>query len=378
MHTDAQNGTSCSDFSNRTCFRFSRSDFEAVIGTKTGVSGLAGIACCVAIFLIIFLKAHKHFVHRLTLYLAIAALIYSIIFALQILPVEDKCGYVVVRNECLCTALAFLVEYAAWVMLFFMCWITLHLFILAVFKRNYKSRKYEVTGVIASHTAPLLFSIIPFINFKNGTMYGLAGAWCWIRVTDENCHPYEEGTIEQFTLWYGPLIFLVATSFLAMLIMIIILYRGTRGGPNTLTASYQLQNQYREALKEAMPLLFYPIFFNIICCLAFANRVYYATTKKASFPLWVAHAIADPCLPLFIPVAFLFHPYTLKRLRCGQLRKAADKWWKERSQHSHTHFVVSREDTCSSEEEEEEQQLIIKGSEEPTSGYQSFMDIQTA
>ena len=213
--------TNCSqlNLTNKTCFSFSKRDFEAVIGTKTGVAGLAAIACCVVVLLIVFFKAYKRFVHRLTLYLAIAALIYSIIFALQILPVEARCGIVMVRSEQLCTALGFLVEYAV---LLFMTWITFHLFVLAVF------RKYEVGGVIVCHVSPILFSVVPFINFGHGTMYGLAGAWCLIRVTGEGCQPYEEGLIEQFTLWYGPLMLVVLLNFLAMVIMIIVLYRGTR------------------------------------------------------------------------------------------------------------------------------------------------------
>ena len=372
------NGTdNCSEpgLSNRSCFAFSKDHFKSVIWTKTGVSILAATACCLAVLLIIFFKAHRRFVHRLTLYLAIVAFIYSVIFALQILPVKDHCGYVVVRQEGLCTALGFLVEYSAWVMLLFMCWITLHIFMLAVLKRNYKSKKYEAGGVIACHVGPLLFSVIPFINFKNGTMYGLAGAWCWIRVTSEDCHPYPEGTTEQFVLWYGPLIFLVALSFVGMLVMIVVLYRGTREGPGVFSASYQLQKQYKEAIKEAKPLLFYPIAFNVICCLAFANRVYYAATRKTYFTLWVAHAVADPCLPLFIPVAFLLHPYTLRKLNCGQFRKAAKKWQWPPSQRSRTHFIVSKEDSCDTSDEQ--RNIIVGGAEGTTSGYQSFLDINT-
>jgi len=209
--------TNCSqlNLTNKTCFSFSKKNFEAVIGTKTGVAGLVAIACCAAVLLIDFFKAYKRFVHQLTLYLAIAALIYSIIFALQILPVEARCGVVMVRSEQLCTALGFLVEYAAWVMLQFMSWITIHLFVLAVFQRSYKSCKYEVGGVIICHVSPLLFSVVPFINFGHGTMYGLAGAWCWIRVTGESYQPYEEGLIEQFTLWYRRLMLIVLLNFLA-------------------------------------------------------------------------------------------------------------------------------------------------------------------
>lgn len=360
----------CSEpaLANRSCFAFSKHHFQSVIWTKTGVSILAAVACCLAVMLIVFLKAHRRFVHRLTLYLAIVAFTYSIVFALQILPVEEHCGYVVVRQERLCTALGFLVEYSAWVMLLFMCWITLHIFTLAVLKRNCKSKTYEAGGVIVCHVAPLLFSVIPFINFKHGTMYGLAGAWCWIRVTSEECQPYPEGTIEQFVLWYGPLIVLVGLSFVGMLVMVLVLYKGSREGPGMFSTSYQLQSQYKEAMKEAKPLLFYPIAFNVICCLAFANRVYYAATKNAYFSLWMAHAVADPCLPLFIPVAFLLHPYTLRKLNCRHFRRAAKEWRWPHSERSHTHFIVSKEDS------DDTSNLIIGGAEGTTSGYQSFLD----
>jgi len=360
-------GANCSqvNLTNKTCFRFSSRDFEAIFGTKVGVAGLAVFACCVAILLIFISKAYKRFVHRLTFYLAFAALLYSVVFILQILPVEDRCGFMVVRNEQFCMAAGFLVLYGGWVMLFFICWITLHLFILAVFKRNYKSWKYEVGGLIVCHSCPLMVCVVPFINFKHGVMYGLAGAWCWIKVTGNSCHPYGEGVIEQFTLWYGPLIFIVLLIFLVIAIMIIALYRGTRERSGELSTTYQLQSQYREALKETMPLLFYPIIYNILCCLAFANRVYYAATNKASFPLWIIHAIADPSLPLFIPVAFLFHPYTLKKIK-----RAATKQLTRDSQASGTFFVVSEEDVCKNGEDTK---LIVSQSDVTTSGYQSIL-----
>ncbi len=372
IETERELNCSQQDFSNKTCFKFSKGQFDAVIWTKTGVSSLSAVACCLAILLIVFMKAYRRFVHRLTLYLAIAAFIYSVIFALQVLPVKDKCDHVTVTNEKLCTALGFLVEYSAWVMLLFMCWITLHLFLLGVLQINWKSWQYETVGLILAHTCPVIFAVVPFIDFKNGTMYGLAGAWCWIRVTDENCNPYTDGMVEQFVLWYAPLMALVLANFLAMLVLVVVLYRGSRAGPGDLP---QLQRQYKDALKEARPLLFYPIFFNILCCMAFANRVYYAVTEKTNFGLWMAHAIADPSLPLFIPLAFLLHPYTLRKLRCSHLHKVASKWWKRDSLGSHTHFVVSKKDSCSTSEEKP---LIIGASEgTASSGYQSFMDVQS-
>ena len=364
---DASVGPNCSqlDFVNMSCFIFNKHQFESIRWAKIGVSTLAGVICCLAILLIVFLKAYKKFVHRLALYLCIAAFFNSIGFLLQILPVKDKCDYVVVSNEAVCKAAGISATYTFWVILLLTCWITLHLFILAVFKRNYHlSRKYEIGAVAACYSIPFLISVIPFIHFTEGsTMYGLAGAWCWIKLTDMHCNEYEEGLVEQFALWYGPFMLFVLLNFLAMVVVMVVLCKGKRGAPS------QLQNQYKSAIKEALPLLFYPIVFNLIYSLAFVNRVYYAVTKKTIFPLWTAHAIADPCVPLLVPLAFLLHPYTLRKLNCLQFKKAANQW-KHHSQRSSTHFVVSKEDAS------EEQRLIIGGSEKITSGYESFLRVQ--
>ena len=236
---------------------------------------------------------------------------------------------------------------------------------LAVFNRNLQSYKYEVVGVLTCHTLPVLFSIVPFVTLKNDTLYGLAGAWCWIKLTDKDCNEYKAGVIEQFTLWYGPFMFLAILNCIAMLVVIVVLYRGARGTHEP--------HQYREALKEMVPLLVYPLIFNTLYCLGVANRIYYAVTEEAKFSLWVAHSLADPCLPLFIPIAFLLHPNSLKKLNCKKLKTAANDW-RHHSQQSHTHFVVSREDVCDTSETE---RLVIKGSEGTTSSYQSFLNIPT-
>ena len=349
-------GVNCSEL-NKTCFKFSRHEFTSLFWTAIGVSTLAAIVCLLAILIIALFKAYKNFVHRCSLYLIITALACSISSVLRSAPVGNLCGYVVVRNEQLCKAAGFLTEYSVWMMLLCMCWITLYLFILAVFKRKYSSKKCEVGLLIVCLIVPLLFSIVPFIDFQNGTMYGLAGPWCWIKITNGTCHEYEEGVIEQFTLFYGPLIFIFTLNFLAMLVVIIVLYRGTR------KQSGRLQNQYKEAMKEAMPLLIYPIVYNILVSLGFINRVYYATVKKANFSLWETQATAYPLLSLLIPLAYILRPQTLKLL------KKLGKKRHPRSQLSQTHFVVSREDIGDTSVE----RLVIVGHpREQSSGYDSF------
>ena len=354
------------NFTNRTCFQFTKHDFKYIFWMKIGMATLAGAASCLAILLIIFFKGYKKFVHRLVLYLSITALESSVTFVFQVLPVEDECDHLVLWNENFCIAAGFLVVYSIWAILLLTCWITLHIFVLAAFNRNLKSYKYEIVGVLTCHILPIFFSIVPLVTLKNDTLYGLAGAWCWIKLTDEDCNKYKAGVIEQFTLWYGPFMFFAILNCIAMLIVIVILYRRARG--------IHQPHQYREALKETVPLLVYPFIFNTLYCLGFANRVYYAVTEDAKFSLWMVHAFCDPCLPLFIPIAFLLHPNSLKKLNCKKLKTAANEWRHANSQQNHTHFVVSREDVCDTSLTE---RLVIRGSEDIASSYQSFLNIPT-
>ena len=341
------------DFENKTCFELDNHNYVIVFWIKTVVLILAALTCSLVIGMIIFFKAYKIFVHRLALYLAIAAFFNSFAFILNSLPAENRCGYMFVKNEGFCIATGFLDQVTTWVILLLVCWIALHIFMLGVLKRDYNSLKYEVTGVATTLVTSLVSSIIPFIDFGNGTMYGLAGAWCWIRTTSENCDVFTEGVVEQFVLWYATVMFFVTLNFIAVLAVIVVLYRGTQktqGG---------LRRTYKDAIRETLPLLFYPIIFSVIYSLAFVNRVYFAGTQNTVVALWAIHAIAESSLPLFIPLAFLLHPYTLKMLNRYQFRMALKGWRRHQPEYAltDTHFVVSREDNS----DEEDDRLVITG-----------------
>ena len=210
--------------------------------------------------------------------------------------------------------------------------------------------------MVIAIVVPFPISIVPFIPFNgNGVMYGLAVPWCWIRATDDNCNTLSEGFIEQLALFYGLLALLILFNFVVMVAAIIVQCRGTMTGEN----KPLLQNQHKKALKEIWPLLLYPIFFNVIFSLTIGPRTYYNVTKNDVLALWVIHTMARPCLILFIPLAFILHPNTLKKLNCRQLKVAANQW-RHHSLRSHTHFVVSKQDTCDTVHDP----LIIEGAQE--------------
>ena len=134
----------------------------------------------------------------------------------------------------LCIAAGVSIEYSGWVILLLTCWITLHLLILAVFKHNFAHLTYERGGVLICFIVPAALSVVPFIPFKGHSMYGLAGAWCWIKLTDKHCKEYVEGIIEQFTLWYGPVMLFIVLNFIVMLVVMVVLYRDKKKAPDEL------------------------------------------------------------------------------------------------------------------------------------------------
>ena len=353
MSESQRTGEDCAalNFTDKECFELDNDNYVTVFWIKTVVLIIAALACSLAIGMIVFFKAYKKFVHRIALYIVVAAFFNSLAFILNSLPVENRCGYMVVQSEGFCIATGFLDQYTTWVILLLVCWITLHIFMFGVLNRRYNSLKYEVGGVATILIVSLVSSIIPFIDFGNGTMYGLAGAWCWIRTTGENCEVFTEGVVEQFVLWYATVMFFVTLNFMAILAVIIVLYRKekqTEGG---------LKRNLKDAIKEILPLLFYPLIFSVIYSLAFVNRVYYAGTKNTVVALWAIHAIAESSLPLFIPLAFLLHPYTLKMLNRYHFRKALNAWRENQREYTETHYVVSQEGF----NEEEVDRLVIKG-----------------
>ena len=356
----SMDGANCSElnFTNKTCFKISRNEFTSLFWTEVGISILAATVCLFSILMIILFKAYKKLVHRLSLYLIINALAISISTILQCIPTKYLCGYVVVTNEQLCEASGFLAQYSLWMSQLFMSWIALYLFVLGVFHHKYSSRNCEIGLLIVCLVVPLPFSIVPFIDFQNGTMYGLVFSWCWIKYTDINCHKYKEGVIEPFVLSHGPRLIVLTLNFLAILVVIVVLYRGTR------KRSGRLQNQYKEAMKEVMPLLLYPIVYNIQASVALIST-FYALANKTTFPLWQIQATVYPVLPLVIPLVFILHPHTLK-----DLKKTAKKWHPQ-SLRSRTHFVVSREDIGDTSVES---LVIVQHPKQQTSGYDSFLD----
>ena len=349
------------NFANKTCFEFSERGFYIALWLRTGLAFLAAVMCIVAIIIIFLLKAYKKFIHRLVLYLCLAALFTTITIAIQLAPVKQMCEHVSVKSVKFCTAAAALILYSDWATVILIIWIGIHFFIMAVFSKDYqKSRKYELCIILTAVLLPIVFCVIPFVHIHKIKMYGLAGAWCWIRSTDEECHEIKAGVIEQFVLWYAPAMLFALLFFFIMVVVNIALCMKKK------KAAAEQQNQFSRSLKEMRPLLFYPTIYSVVYSLVFANRIYYAATQKAVLGHWILNAIVDPMFFMIIPLAFFVHLKIRKRLNCQELRKAINSW---RLPNEDTYFSVSNEG------EEERERLIIRGRQINSAGVSSFLGL---
>ena len=210
--------------SNETCFEFTKDQLKVVRVLKSSVASLAIIACGLVVFLILHYKGYREFVYRLVLYLMIADILESLTNILEWLPVHSgKDDVVSVKTGWggVCTAAAFVNQISFWMESLVICWIVLYMLTLTVrilkTPTDYdqlpdddempgiKCSKAELFGVLFCVFFPFLLNWLPFI----WSMYGLSGAWCWIKLIQGNCHSsYELGLSLMLALLYGPLLYL--------------------------------------------------------------------------------------------------------------------------------------------------------------------------
>ena len=279
------------------------------------------VMCSTALLLVISLKLYKHFVYRLAVYQVLACLFFSAIGILMMMNINyTKDKFHVVE----CNIMAFLIHYAIWMNLLFTLCLVFHIFCMVVCFKNFE--KLEILYILLSLLFPLVTAWIPFINHS----YGVSNAWCWIRSWNENCpsERYKEGIIEQFTLWYGPLMVSLTVCVISVGIIILVLawracnrYKSQEKEPLIISRE---QNKNKKALKQVVPLLAYPIIFYVLALLPFIDRVDEAI-PHSNYYLVLAHAIANALWGFFSGLALLVHVIILRKPLCqGQTKSVME------------------------------------------------------
>lgn len=242
----------------------------------SATNGASIPVCMVAAIMVFAYKLHRKTVYRLALYQVLTAAAMAVIHVIQVVII-DYC-------EDVCKAFAYLTLFVEWAKLLLSTWVTLHLFVFAVFHKNL--RRCEAVYVVTSLAIPALIASLPFAT----SSYGLAGSWCWIKsrtYVSNGSACYEErvlvGTIEQFALWYGPSLLLLFISSVAMVLMMIVLGQRMCGGQlDTGKRHCRYKDQHWKAFKQLLPLAAYPIVYFIFTIPPFVYRVYRACVLNRS------------------------------------------------------------------------------------------------
>ena len=163
------------------------------------------------------------------------------------------------RSRRLCIAIAWLQLYSFWLKILFTVWVAFHLFCFAVLHRNMK--KLEVIYVMTSLLVPALVSGVPLLTGSYG-FSRIDGCYIPMYGMDYTVE-LKVSVIENFALLDAPAMVILLVASIAMIIMLIKLsyrvcwrmkYEPITGGEH---------DQFREALKQLLPLAAFPIFFFI-------------------------------------------------------------------------------------------------------------------
>ena len=295
------------------CYRLLTNEQLESLAFAFGIVGaISFIMCCIALGIITVVyywnwrvKRQITVSQRLVLYLMISAVFVSLIIGLELMVVwyEDTPDV-----EQVCKAIASLLEFAIWVKLSLTFWINIHLFLLSVLRQYHAW--LEVLYIVSSVLVPFFLFWIPFVT----DTYGLAGGWCWISMMDSNCNERKVGTIEQFALWYGPVMLLTVVNIAMMMIMACVLCKRACCNENEEEKDPFLPKpKHKVVLKETLPLIVYPVTFHILCCVGFTNRIQMAITHHPIYGLWLAHAIAIPSWGVFVSSFVLVHLLVIRK-----------------------------------------------------------------
>ena len=304
------------------CTTVSQGDKNTLLYVSGSVAIFSGLYCLLALAAVIIKRLYKKPIYRLAMYQVTVALLQSFTLALGLMLIdynEEELYY-----QVSCKATAFMGQFFIVVNLFFISWLTFHLFVFAVFFKDLK--RLEWLYISSSVLIPLLVACIPFITDS----YGVAGAWCYIRSLKQegNCttKPDVIGITEQFSLYYGPAAVLFTINVMAIVaVTVTMVCRMWTYKPQLRVNNFELQeqllsvkgyNQNAKALKQILPLFAYPIIYFVLFLAAFSNRLYIATQGATSFSFSVAHAATQSLKGFFVGLALIIHVVvTVKRGR---------------------------------------------------------------
>ena len=300
-HTDFTDGVKESKFLLN-CTNFTYGQLNA-LNLSRGLSGsICAAIATLTLFLLFCHNLYKTALQRTFIFLTTTTLILEILFAMQIERQFQYDG----QNE-FCSALGFLIHLVGGIYYMFALRITL-LLVYIVYKQlrgdpfpilsnsRCASRFLEILFLFIAILIPSTHHWVPFLHGK----FGLAGAYCWIRETDDNCKNL--GDTEQLA-FYGIAEAIGLTSVVAVVGLSVVYCR----------IAYKYKSARRQQLtliRQTLLLMCFLVVHVVFLSAGLAARFLPATSKTEHLVLWYFNAAGIPVSLLVIPTGFLIHVYS--------------------------------------------------------------------
>ena len=304
----------------RNCSRLSNEQLTAIFNTRVTVATISIAACLITLILICimicYLKVWGTLIHRLKLYLTIAAVVVSILYLLQVMPMKTIVDGGDAKQEWgqWCKVIAFILQYSDWVLLLIICWMILFLLCLtqplffgikSTLNPISERRKihYEFAIVIFTLIFPLLFLWALFLNNDYGLAEGVCGS---IRSSGSGCGnstgKFKTSFYYLLGTWYIPAFIVALLCTVGVIVVAYSLwwYQKKKGYSNYISSA---------VIKGAPPFI-YLILYNMINCVDTTSVIVnygvdFQRGGTINYNLWMTHAVTGPCRALAVPFAFV-------------------------------------------------------------------------
>ena len=268
---------------------------------------VASVACLATIVLVITAKAHRTYIHRLTLYLAIASFLSAVSLGLSVVPV-NLADPISLRDgwNSTCVVFGFLVQYFGLSSALATIWICINVFLLAICQVKLGQRKFEIAGPLIIFLAPALVSWVPAVNGS----YGLTTVWCWIQ---GRCYKgWKNVAGMMLGASVGPILVMYLLSLAMIAAIAVRLFAQLQKKP--------FKGTHRAALKEVLPLLIYPGTYSLVLAAAAFSVLYFSLedTLDASDAVAVVLNVFQ-AIRVLLPLSFVAHP-SVRRKVCALLK----------------------------------------------------------
>ena len=183
--------------------------------------------------------------------------------------------------------------------------VTLHLTNMVLFAKYYESMtKLEPLYLLFPWIFPAIIAWIPFVHNN----YGISGPWCFIRLYNDDCSWNKEGMIEVYGTVYGELFLGLILNNIALVVVLVTLCKRSCYNNTSL--------DYRKALKQALPLIGFPLIYQVLSWIVLANRIYQSAIS-GRYVKWMffIHAITAASWGFFAGLFTIVYLITLSEFR---------------------------------------------------------------